>query len=171
MGFRKTEVFNLRRHQFDRENRGVWLKGEETKGKRDEFIEANSFAFEILDRLDREAEARGDDYLLVYVPINRPNAKPVPIKNPKRAWKTVLKSLDLVGRYTFHNTKAAFLSAVAGNTGGKVVQSLGRHKDGKTTERYVAVANEDRRRAVEAIADRLGTDESPNKSPNKTGQR
>lgn len=150
MGFRRGEVFGLTLQQVDPELRGVWLKAEQTKGGRDEFIPANGPALALLQQLVAEAESAGVDHLITYQQGR--DGVPRPLKNPKTAWRRVMRDLGLEHR--FHDTKASFLTALAEKVPGHLVQVLGRHKDPATTKRYIDVVDQAKRAAVDALADR-----------------
>jgi len=157
MGFRRGEMFGLRTVQVDLTNRGVWLLAKDTKAGRDEFVPANDDAVELLTYLLAESRARRSDYLITFrrrlksepgQPLRF--SEPRPVANPKRAWARVLRELGLTGVYKFHNTKASFVSAVGANASAAVTQKLARHKDHRTTERYLLVNDQAARAAVAA---------------------
>jgi integrase len=148
MGFRKAEVFALKRAQIDWQNEGIWLDGALTKGRRDEFVQANWIALVLLAKRWVKAHAVGIDELFFYM---RGYHDPRPIRNPKRAWANVLRRLGIEG-HTFHNTKASFVTAVAREASQATTQALARHTDYRTTQRYLAVADKEKRAALEAAA-------------------
>jgi integrase len=177
MGFRKAEAFDLTKGQVDFPNRGVWLEARDTKGKRGEFVHASEAALQLLKRLVDQANERGTEYLITYpfkkaadkVPgkrirrylgsevidgkrhLKRETVNLIvewrPIKNPKRSWKTLNKKLGL--DHKFHQTKASFVTAVAHVAPAAVVQQAGRQKDYRTTQRYIKVADQAMKTAVE----------------------
>lgn len=155
MGYRKSEVFTqLTIDKVDLERRGVWLDGETTKGKRDEFVPANAEAMKILKRLIKQAKEVGQTRLILYWPAKLKNGKqppPRPIKDAKTAWNTVRRKLGIKGRHRFHDLKAAYVTALAMNAAPRVVQELARHKSMATTQNYIRVADFAQRDAVEAI--------------------
>lgn len=187
MGFRKAEVFGLTVQQVDFQNRGIWLAAEVTKGNRDEFIPAGAEAMELLEYLAAEAMARGTDYLITYRTVRRTwNIKggagvgrgpadgntgkignriafgPArPVKDVKTSWGKVLAALGLKGVHKFHNTKASFVTAIAQAAAPAVTQQLARHKDYRTTERYLKVNDMAARAAVEGIAIKLSRSRRP----------
>ncbi len=149
MGFRQREALSLTINHVDLDNRGVWLRGDETKGKRGEFIPANKEAVEILQRLMEQAKERGIQHLISYKAGK--NGKWRPIKHLDTAWHRVLRACGLEGQHKFHNTKATFVTAVAMAAPAPVAQQLARHKDFETTRRYIRIADEVTRKAVESI--------------------
>ncbi len=149
MGFRKAEVFALKIHQVDFTNRGVWLEARETKGNRAEFVQASDEAMALLERLVQQARGWKVDHLFTYQHGEKGERRPV--KNPKRAWGTALKKLG-IEHHRFHDTKASFVTAVARVASAAVTKSLARHKDHRTTERYIEIVDPVKRQAIEAIA-------------------
>lgn len=156
MGFRKAEVFAIEDAQFDAALRGVYLWAEDTKGKRGEFVPANEAAMAILLRRRAGARALGIRHLFWYVPPgSQADGSPKPprtIRNPKRAWRTALRTLGLAGQHTFHNTKASFVTQTALTSSAAVTQQAARHKDPRTTQRYIKVADPVRRAAADSIS-------------------
>jgi integrase len=150
MGFRKAEVFGLQIADVDFDAGGVWLRGERTKGRRDEFVPANADAIDLLRRLVAQARERTTAYLLTYRP--RKLGEWVPVRDPKRSFRTAMKQIGLDGQHVFHNTKAAYVTAVASTASAEVTRSLARHKDSRTTARYIQVVDAVRQAAVDAIA-------------------
>lgn len=152
MGFRKAEVFSLTIHQVDLNNRGVWLKAESTKANRAEFVPANEEAIALLRRLIEQAKARPVPHLSTCQrgkPKAPSQAPWPPIKNPRKAWTNACKALGISHR--FHGTKASYVTPVAHVTPAAVTQRLARHRSYETSRRYLRVADEATRRAVEAI--------------------
>ncbi|CCG42152.1 tyrosine-type recombinase/integrase [Magnetospirillum molischianum] len=166
MGFRKAEMFDITISQVDFNLRGIWLAAADTKANRDEFVPANTEAMELLEYLVAEARARKVQHIITYrrvrttwnikdgteasehTPIRFGPA--VPVKNPKKAFSRVLKEMGLEGVHTFHNTKASFVTAIAHVAPAAVTQDLARHRDYRTTQRYLKVADHAKRAAVEA---------------------
>lgn len=166
MGFRKAEVAGLTVDHVSLQPRGIWLSAEETKGDRDTFVPANDDAWIVIERRYREAKAGGWKHLIVWRPKESkimadrrrrkglPEPQPVPVKNPKRAFASAMKRLGLEGQHKFHNTKASFLTQIAISSGGSssMVKRAGRHKDIRTSEAYIEVADQLLREAMEAVS-------------------
>ncbi|WP_454018781.1 tyrosine-type recombinase/integrase [Azospirillum sp. Marseille-Q6669] len=162
MGFRKAEVFSLTVDQVDLNNRGVWLAAEDTKAKRAEFVPANEEAIELLRRLIRQAKERQVPYLFAYQrgkPKDPTKAPWLPLKSPMKAWQNACKALGI--KHRFHDTKASYVTAVAHVAPAAVTQQLARHKSYDTTKRYLRVADEAARRAVDAITMKAAGDPDP----------
>ena len=64
----------------------------------------------------------------------------------------------LDGKHRFHHLKASYTTALAQVAPDPVVQELSRHKEFATTERYIRVADEAKRAAVDAVAGRGALD-------------
>lgn len=173
IGFRRDEVFSAKLEWIDWENGGVRIPAAFTKSNRDEFLPANAEARELLAWLVADAGQRAknppmsaekrDDarHLIVYRRAGKGrDGKPFaarPIKNARKAWKT---SLIRAGArsYRFHDVRATFITQLAHVAADKVTQDLARHKDAATTARYIKVADEAKRAAVEAMR---GTTNAP----------
>lgn len=153
MGFRKAEVFGLTIDHIDFARRGIWLDGEDTKGKRDESLHANPEAWAIIERLVAQARARGTLWLFAR-PIGRQREGARgwrQIKNPTKSFYSALTRQGIGGKHTFHNTKASFVTATAKVAPGAVVQKRARHKSFATTQRYIDIDAADEVAAADAI--------------------
>jgi integrase len=161
-GFRLDEVFGTTRNEIDFDGRCYRLPAEKTKAGRDEVMPANAEAMRLLKRLDEAARKREPDNdaapLIVYQPRGKDAKgrpfKPRPIANPRRAWATIQKRLGIKSGFRFHDLRATFITQTARVAKSAVVQTLARHTDARTTARYIEVADEDLRKAVEAMAGR-----------------
>jgi hypothetical protein len=161
MGFRKAEVFGLTVEQVDMGLQGVWLAADQTKGNRAEFIPANNTAWSLLVQLVTDARADNRTFLIGY--RHRGTGPLRPVKNPRKAWNSLMEKLG--HRYRWHDTKASFVTAVGQKASGPTTQALARHRDFRTTQRYLAVLDETRRQALDAISrDPTGTDTPPAES-------
>ena len=134
----------------------VWLQADETKGKHAEFVQASEEAMLVLERLVRQAREWGQTHLLTYQ--HGKKGKRNPVKNPRRAWNTAMKRLGL--KHRFYDTKASFVTAVARVAFGAVTKTLARHKDHRTTERYIEIVDPVKREAVQAIQLRAAVGET-----------
>lgn len=153
MGFRRREVINLDIRNMDDERRGYWLRAEDTKGNRDDFVKAHPEAWNILVRLREQAIASGNTRLiLARGPKGRSKVAPLrPIKDFRSSFDRVMEDMGFKGKYTFHNTKAAFVTAIADVTDSTTTQRLARHRDYKTTQKYIAVRDSRKAAAVDAM--------------------
>lgn len=154
MGFRKTEMLSIELGQVDLANRCVWLKGEDTKGKRDEAVPANKAAMKILARRVAEARRLKIPWLFWWVPPGldadgRPKP-PRPVRNLQTAWEGAQRRAGLEHAYRFHDLKASYVTGVGRHASLRKTQELARHRDPATTMRYLAVLDGEGRDAVEA---------------------
>jgi integrase len=65
-GLRKREALTLEVADVDLEQGGIRLRGERTKGRRDEFLPASPAGLELLRRLVAQAEREGRTHLVLY---------------------------------------------------------------------------------------------------------
>jgi len=130
--------------------------GRFTKANRGEFIMANTVAYKVLKRRTKEARELGIPWLFWHQRKRKDGkpAKPMPIRNIKRSWRSALKAAGIQTHHRFHDSKASFVTRIAmhANTSVKTIKELARHRDIETTLRYLEVADAEKRRAVEAIA-------------------
>lgn len=70
-----------------------------------------------------------------------------------------------VPAHRFHDLKATFTTELARRVSDKLTQRLSRHRDSKTTDRYIEIVDKDRRAAVASLGDtafgRLFAPQSP----------
>jgi integrase len=161
-GMRSAETFGLTVSHVDLEAAIIWLRGEETKGNRDEAIPIPRQAVVLVERLVAQAEERGTPYLFAYRPRGEA-ATWQRIARPKRAWATACKAAGVTFR--MHDIKASFVTDVGRRASAATTRSLARHKSATTTARYLAVIDMDRRAAADGVAFM----ESPTVSP--TGKK
>lgn len=172
LGLRRSEVYRLTRQHVDFESNGIWLKPHETKANRGEFMPANASGMALLRRLVDQAKERGVDHLITW---RRSEKQPYrPLKSPKKAIQNALKNAGLAGQRRFHDLKGTYTTNLAMVAPSKIVQRLARHKDPRTTERYIAIADEALRSAMEAfegadVVRSAGAEgKVPDKAPDKT---
>ncbi|MGE0047170.1 MAG: tyrosine-type recombinase/integrase, partial [Hyphomonadaceae bacterium] len=145
-GLRKAEVFGLRADQVNIEARTIRLDAARTKGKRDEIIRCPSDAMTLLERLVAEARQDGRDFLIAYRRPAKKDAKKLPparpVRNPKKAWQSALRAAGLPP-YRFHDLRATYITNVATMplSSAAMTRNLARHRDQKTTDRYLKVAD------------------------------
>lgn len=145
-GLRKSEVFGIQKHQADFEAGGIRLEAERVKDNEDDYLPGAPDAIAFLALLCGEAEVAGTQFLVTY--------KGEPIKNPRTAWKTAMRKIEVEfgKRWRWHDLRAAFITHVALTSGPELARTLARHSDYKTTLNYVAVADEMRKEAARRAA-------------------
>ncbi len=160
-GFRKGEAFGLQISHVDFLAGGVQLDHSEVKNNKDTLLPGGRDAMQFMAMLVDQAKARGTKYLFTWQrhykdPARQAAAVWMPVKNPKRAWKTAMKKIEVkFGRkWRWHDIRAAFITHIAITSGGIVAQKLARHSDFSTTQGYIAVADDLTRAAAERASDR-----------------
>lgn len=155
-GLRLNEALGLENDQFDPEYRGLWLDSR-TKGKRGEFVPLGETAFKLVAQRVKESRAAGQSRIILY--RGRWGTQtPRPINSISKAWQHTLRKLGLKGRFRFHNTRADYVSYL-GNEGAApmALKDLARHRDIKTTMRYLKVSDKAKRQAVAMLDGRAAT--------------
>ncbi len=156
-GLRLSEVFKAKTNWIDWEAEALRLPAAITKANRDEILNANDEALELLSWLAMFAAERKQacESLIVYsAPGLQSDGRPFPprpIKNARRAWSTVLKRFGMGGRWRFHDLRATYITQVALVASSATTQSLARHKSAATTALYTEVADSAKRAAVAAM--------------------
>jgi integrase len=157
-GLRMAEVFCSQTTWIDWEAKALRVPASIAKSGREESLPANSEALSLLRRLTAEAQQRDSakTHLIVYVPAGRDrNGNPFaarPIKSARRAWSTALNKHGGGQSWRFHDLRATFVTQVAHVATAATTQSLARHKSPITTARYIKIADQARRNAVDAMA-------------------
>lgn len=151
-GLRLDEAMQARADWIARDERALRLPAEVQKAERDEYLDGNAEAMQLLDWLALFARDRGDDYLIVYTPPGldakgKPH-KPRPIRNPRRAWKSALRRLGVEGRWRFHDVRARYITEIANIASSATTQALARHKSAATTALYTGIVDAAKRRAA-----------------------
>lgn len=156
-GLRLNEALALQNDQLDVENRGLWLSHTNTKGRRDEFVPLSDHAFRLAVQRVRESRQAGRSHIILYRGSHG-TEPPRPIRSISRSWATTLKKLGLKGRFRFHNTRADYVSFLGNRqVPPAALKDLARHRDFKTTLRYLKVSDETKRAAVALLDGRGAT--------------
>ncbi len=155
-GFRRDEAFAMTVQHLDFEAGGIRLKAEAVKNSEDIFLPGSQFAMGFLRCLAIEAEQRGNVFLITWRPARTETASADarrwrPIKSPKTAWTTAMKTImaEFGARWRWHDIRAAFITHVALTSGPIPAQRFARHRDFKTTQRYIEIADSQMRDAAE----------------------
>ncbi len=149
---RKMEVLTRKIQHCDPFLRGIWIRGEETKAGRDEFMPASDAAWAFVEFLIAQAKRRGTDYLIAYLPPGK-NKQWRPVKDIRRAWKTAQREAGIAQPYRFHDNKAAFSTNLLEATDDiETVRKASRHRQVSTTRVYLNTLEARRRTAVEKMA-------------------
>lgn len=154
-GLRQWETLEIGPQHIDDAQKGIWIPPEMTKAERGELIPAGSEeAWQFLLRLRDEAKAAGAKTLVFY---RTKKGQIRSIKSFKKAWNTALKKLNLDTHYTWHNTKASFVSLIVAKTtrNPKIIKERARHTEIATTMRYLGIDDPDIQESAEKGAQRL----------------
>jgi integrase len=147
-GMRSGELLNLEWNRVNLVDRTVTLRAEDTKGKRKRLVALNGAAYEALLRLRRVAQDNFPETPWVFT-HTRPRNKGERIQSVQKVWGTAVERAGIAWctphclRHT-HITEAvhaegANLSDIARGVG---------HRNTKTTEGYIAVADDRLHNAV-----------------------
>jgi integrase len=158
-GFRRGEAFGLQEGNVDWHAGGVRLWAETVKDAEDAFLPGSQEAMGYLRCLAMEAQERGVRTLISYRRQAKDPAKAgpwQPIANSRRAWGTAMGRIEMEfgRRWRWHDLRAAFITHVAMMAGPMAAQKLARHADFDTTQGYIEVADEVRRRGADMAGDR-----------------
>lgn len=151
-GLRKREALTLEVADVDLAEGGIRLRGERTKGRRDAFLPASKAGMALLERLVAQAKREGQTHLVLY---RGPQGTqpPRPVKNIGGGWRAALRRAGLERARRFHDSRAAYVTALARSAPAPVVQELARHRDFETTLRYIRFADSAKRDAVAKLPD------------------
>lgn len=160
-GFRCSEIFEMEIPDVDFERGGVWLKAENVKDHEDAFLPGAPAAMEHMAKLVAQARDRGTMRLISWRryrkdPANQAQEPWLPMKSPKTAWATAMDKIEeeFGRRWRWHDIRAAYITQVALTAGPVAAQHLARHSEYRTTQGYVAVADETLRAGANMAADR-----------------
>lgn len=162
-GLRQSEALTLERRHIDREVKGLFFR-DETKSGNDEHAYGGAEGWKLLQRLERQAVARGQQRLITWPGRQHVRAFLAGKRVPKDSWEP-LKTLSgswrkSAGRagvadpHRFHDVRARYVTAVA-QADRSAAKQAARHQDPATTDLYIQVADEEVRAAVtKAMAQR-----------------
>lgn len=147
-GMRIRECLRLTWPQVDLEGRAITL-GKDTKGKKGRVIPLNEIALAALEQIAGE-ERHASGRVILY--RHKGKGRPRPVASIKRAWGNSLEKCGLVGRYRFHDSRAAFCSYLAELGIDAIhIKELAGHASITTTLRYVRPAEARLRHAVDLL--------------------
>ena len=157
-GLRRAEALTVTLAHIDRGERALRLDGAATKSGRDEFARPVPGGWEVLDRLARQARARGAAHLVTWPGIAHmaaflageavPRGAWRPLASIRRAWRsTATKG----AAHRLHDVRARYITEIAKVASSATTQEAARHQDAATTARYTAIAGAEVARALEAV--------------------
>ncbi|MGQ3297698.1 tyrosine-type recombinase/integrase [Reyranella sp.] len=160
-GLRRAEALSVTLAHIDREERALRFSGSTTKSRRDEFARPVPGGWEVLNRLARQARARGVQHLVTWPGRAHWRAwldgkKPkdvewVPLASIRRSWGTTAKAAGVARGHRVHDVRARYITEVAKVASSATTQEAARHQDPATTARYTAIAGAEVARALEAV--------------------
>jgi len=138
-GLRRGELFALRWEDVDEEAHIIHIRS--PKSGMDEVCYPNDIAWSILE----EQRELVTDSAFVFPGKNGHMRIEI-----KTAWSTIKERAEIPSEFRFHGLRHNFASTLARNPNVSVfqLQALMRHRDIKTTQRYVDIAREDLRDAA-----------------------
>jgi integrase len=149
-GLRRAEALKLERRHIDRERRCIRWPEDETKSGRDEDAHGGLAGWDLLVRLDGQADARDQNHLVTWPGPKYlhdalgggtvPNDVWRPLKSLKRSWKTTAKTAEIGQPHRFHDVRARYITEVAKGSSAAIAQAAARHADPTTTAGYVDIA-------------------------------
>lgn len=160
-GLRRTEALTVTVDHIDRDERALRFDGDETKSRRDEFARPVPGGWEVLQRLARQARARGVTNLVTWpgrahwkavLRGERPKGLQwVPLKSIRRSWRTTIKAAKVKRAHRAHDVRARYITEIAKVASSALTQEAARHADPATTALYTAIAGAEVARALEAV--------------------
>ncbi len=163
-GLRAGECLRLEVRHIDDDARGLFFRGEEAKSGHDEPVFGGAAGWQLLQRLKRQAIARGTTFL-VTIPVAprhvqlaaQGKALPAdagwrPLRTLGNAWRRSAerarigdKPID--GAHRFHDVRARYITEVA-KVDKAAARGAARHRHSVTTDLYIGVADDEISRAV-----------------------
>lgn len=144
-GMRLQECLSLQWRQVDLD-RAVIMLGSNTKAGKGRTVYLGDQALATLQRLHDE-RPDGHDHVILY--RHKGTGAPRPIKDIHKSWGRALERAGLKGRYRFHDTRAAFCTALAElGSNALDIQRLAGHASISTTLRYINASDSRLRETV-----------------------
>jgi len=166
-GLRRAEALRVTIDHIDRDRRGLHFRGAESKSGRDEWAWPIAGGWELLERLERQARARGVRHLITWPgaahmadflagePVPRKAWRP--LKSIRRSWRRTALEAKVAAPHRLHDVRARYITEVAKVNRG-IAKESARHADPVTTERYIGVASSE-------VAEIVGSVPRPKKRP------
>jgi hypothetical protein len=159
-GLRMDEAARVSLRHVDSEARCLRFKGEDQKSGRDEEAYGGEIGWRLVQRLVKQARARGQDHLITWpgpkhtwnVRMGRriPRDAWRPLKSVRKSWATSAKVAGIEKPKRFHDVRGAYIPQVArGTKSSRLIREAARHRDQSTTDRYIEIAQKETAIAVE----------------------
>jgi integrase len=157
-GLRLAEAVRLTWGEIDLIIRELTLQSGRTKANKGRKIPLNRLAMKILRHLRKLSPAPEDPTTRVFLYQRKLGEPPRPFINIRTAWLGALRRAGLAGRYRFHDSRAAFCTALAERKVDVItIMRLAGHAHLGTTLRYVDIADPAKKESVASIETRKGT--------------
>jgi integrase len=157
-GLRLAEAVKLIWGEIDLISRELTLPSGRTKANKGRKIPLNRLAMKILRHLRKLSPAPEDPTTRVFLYQRKLGEPPRPVSNIRTAWLGALRRAGLAGRYRFHDSRAAFCTALAEQKVDVItIMRLAGHADLGTTMRYVNIADAAKKESVASLETRKGT--------------
>jgi hypothetical protein len=156
-GLRHREALGVTIDHVDRHDWFLRLEGDEQKGGRTTEIHGGAPGRQLLRRLVDQARARGQHHLVTWPGPEHfwdhakgrkiPRDAWRPLKSLRRAWASTAD--DGLPPHRFHDVRARYITHIAGSASAALTRQAARHRDQATTDRYIELAAQETRQAVE----------------------
>lgn len=156
-GLRAEETYRVElRHVEGAARPVIFFRGEEAKSGHDEYAQSGPEGWALVNRLRRQAKARGTTYLLTWpgpldgvhwYPVWRaggkvPDAAWQPLRGPGSSWKKSAKRAGIDQPHRFHDVRARAITAVS-KVSRSAAKGFARHQASATTDLYIGVADDE----------------------------
>lgn len=166
-GLRLAEAFKIERRHVDREQRAIRFAAGDTKSGNDEHAFGGEAGWQLLERLDAQARARGQARLVTWPghrfaqtwrgrgprddqgrPLEIPRSAWQPLKSIATSWRRGADRAGIQDRHRFHDVRARYVTEVA-KVQQAAAQGAARHQDPATTALYIHLAASEISQAVD----------------------
>jgi integrase len=162
-GLRQREALQLQRRHIDSDARCIRFAAGDTKSGNQERAFGGGAGWQLLRRLDRQAQARGQAHLVTWPGPSHwraflageavPTSSWRPLASIRRSWRTTAAAAGIEAPARFHDVRARYITEVA-KVSQAAAKDAARHQDAATTDLYIRLADSEIRDAVAAAVDR-----------------
>ncbi len=166
-GLRAEEGYRVElRHLEGGRKPVIFFRGEESKSGHDEYARSGPDGWRLVNRLRKQAEARGTTHLLTWPGEFKgvhwysiwaaggkvPAEAWQPLKGPGSSWRKTAKRAGIAQPHRFHDVRARAITVVSLESRA-AAKGFARHQSAATTDLYIGVAEEEVARATAAAMD------------------
>jgi hypothetical protein len=162
-GLRQREALQLERRHIDHDRRCIRFAAGDTKSGNQEQAFGGAAGWQLLRRLDKKAQARGQARLVTWPGPTHwraflagqavPTSAWRPLASIRRSWRTTATAAGIEAPARFHDVRARYITEVA-KVNQAAAKDAARHQDAATTDLYIRLADSEIRDAVAAAVDR-----------------